>query len=458
MKLSDIIWTPKMQAMLQDDAQILFLVGATGCSKSLGAGHKFVDWMLNAPKEETQFYIICENIGTGVRNILQNKDGFYNLFDFCREGYKASKEGGIQFTFKGLYGDKTVYIVGADNKKSWSKILGSNPDGIWLEELSVLHIDCVREAFGRAISRRCKLIATTNGGLPTQEFYTEFLNHAKVMFRDRVPAIELAEMLEDKEYMHYYHFNMEDDAPHLTAEEIKRLKELYPPKSFYYYSKILGCRGFIQGAAYAPLMQKDIHLVPFQDVNLSSLQEIILAIDVGSNLDVSDSSKASTVASLIGYSKGYQRAVVLDFYKIPAISHDEIIRECERRIEWWWVRYMNKFKKIVVDSAESILINTWREKNKYPTIQVKGAVKHVKGQIDLVTRCQLKQQLLIQERLLWTDRAIESYNAHTRILLDEDGSELDLSTQDNDIGDSLAYGLTENWNYLTKQINRRQAW
>ena len=119
---------------------------------------------------------------------------------------------------------------------------------------------------------------------------------------------------------------------------------------------------------------------------------------------------------------------------------------------------MNKFKKIVVDSAESILINTWREKNKYPTIQVKGAVKHVKGQIDLVTRCQLKQQLLIQERLLWTDRAIESYNAHTRILLEEDGSELDLSTQDNDIGDSLAYGLTENWNYLTTQIQRRQKW
>ena len=72
-----------MEAVMADESQIIFLTGATGCSKSLVAGHKFADWLLNAPKENNQFYIICENIGTGVRNILQNVDSFYNLFDFC---------------------------------------------------------------------------------------------------------------------------------------------------------------------------------------------------------------------------------------------------------------------------------------------------------------------------------------------------------------------------------------
>ncbi len=444
-----------MQALMADESQILLLAGATGCSKSLVAGHKFADWLLHAPREETQFYIICENMGTGVRNILHNKDSFYNLFDFCREEYKAAKEGGIQFIFHGLHGDKTVYIVGADNKNAWSKILGSNPDGLWLEELSVLHIDCIREAFGRALSRRCKLIATTNGGLPTQEFYTEFMNHAKVMFKDSVPAIELAEMIEDKPYMHYYHFNMEDDAPHLTEDEKAKLKELYPSNSFYYYSKILGCRGFVEGAAYAQLMDKKIHLRAFEDINLNNLQEIGLFVDIGSNKDISRTDKASTIASLVGFSKGYQRIIVLECWKIPSFSHDEIIKQCEEKIEWWWVRYMHKFKKIAIDCAENILINTWRERNRFPTITVKGSVKHVAGQIDLVTRCQLKQQLLVQERLLWSSHAIDSYNAHTRILLDEDGAELDLSVQDNDIGDSLTYGLTENWNYITKQTSRR---
>lgn len=444
-----------MQAVMADDSQILLLAGATGCSKSLVAGHKFADWLLNAPKEETQFYIICENMGTGVRNILQNKDSFYNLFDFCREEYKAAKEGGIQFIFHGLQGDKTVYIVGADNKNAWSKILGSNPDGLWLEELSVLHIDCIREAFGRALSRRCKLIATTNGGLPTQEFYTEFVNHAKVMFKDTVPAIELAEMIEDKPYMHYYHFNMEDDAPHLTEEEKDKLKELYPHNSFYYFSKILGCRGFVEGAAYAELMDKKIHLRDFEDINLNNLQEIMLCLDIGSNKDITKTDKASTIATLVGFSKGYQRVIVLECWKIPAYSHDEIIKQCEEKIEWWWVKYMHKFKKIRIDSAENILINTWRERNRFPTLDIQGSIKHVAGQITLVTRCQLKQQLLLQERLIWSSHAIDSYYAHTRILLDEDGAELDLSVQDNDIGDSLTYNLTENWNYITKQTSRR---
>ncbi len=444
-----------MKAVMRDDAQILFLTGATGCSKSLVAGHKFMDWLLYAPADATQFYMIFKDMGTGVRNFLQNQDSFYNMFDFMREKYKAGAEGGVQFTFHGLYSDKTVYIVGADDKNAWSKILGSNPDGLWLEELSVLHIDCIREAVGRALSRKCKLIATTNGGLPTQECYTEFINHAIVQFKDSVPAIELADMVEDKPYMHYYHFNLEDDAPHLTTEEKEKLKELYPKNSFYYYSKILGCRGFVEGAAYAELMDKHIHLREFDDIILNNLQEIILSVDVGSNKNISDTSKASTVATLTGFSKGYQRAIVLECWVIPAVSHDEIIRSCEEKIEWWWVKYMQKFTKIRIDSAESILINTWRERNKYPTIEVKGSIKQVAGQISLVTRCQLKQQLLVQERLLWSSHAVNSYNAHTRILLDEDGKELDLSVQDNDIADSLVYSLTENWNYLTTQTRRR---
>lgn len=455
MKISDIIWTPKMRAVMQDEAQIILLNGATGCSKSLVAGHKFADWLLNAPAEQTQFFMIFENGGIGVRNVLQNQDSFYNLFDFCREDYSASKEGGIQFTFHGIHGDKTVYIVGAENKKAWGKILGSNPDGLWLEELSVLHIDCIREAFGRALSRKCKLIATTNGGLPTQEFYSEFVNHAVVQFRDRVPQQELSEMIEDKPYMHYYHFNLEDDAPHLTIEEKHNLEELYPVNSFYYLSKILGCRGYVQGAAYATIMDKQIHLRDFDDILLDNLKELMLIVDVGSNRNIGDTTKASTVATLLGFSKNYQRVVVLECWVIPSVSHDFIIKECENKIEWWWVKFMNKFSKIIIDNAESILINTWKTRNRFSTIRVRGCIKHTPKEINLVSRCELKQQLIEQERLIWCTHAINSYNAHTRILLDEDGAELDLSVQDNDIGDSLTYGLTENWKYLTTQTNRR---
>lgn len=454
MDVSKIKWTPKMRAMLQDKVQIKYLGGATGTSKSLTVGIDFMKEMFEAPEERTQYFIIFRDIGTGVRNFLENKDSFYNMFSFMREPYKASVIGGLQFKFKGKYGEKTVYIVGANDKNSWSKVLGSNPDGIWLEELSVLHIDLIRELMGRAFSRRCRLWATTNGGLPTQEFYTEFLNHAKVMFPERVPAIEMAEMVQDKEYMHYYHFNLEDDTPHLTDEQRKMLMELYPENSFYYTSKILGCRGAVEGAAFAPLMDKTKHLVPFESLDLKAFYKFGFYVDVGSNKDPSDISKASTVGCLIGYTKNCQRIVVLECWVAPATSHDDIIKFYESKLNDWWLRYMFKFDRIKIDSAENILINTWKTRNKFNTIKVGGAVKSYRDVITLVTRCTLKQQLLMQNRLLWSSHAENCYNAHTRLLLEEDGSVKDSGVQDNDMNDSVDYGLTEMWNDIQRNIQR----
>ena len=454
MKVGEVIWTEKMRSVMRDTSQILFLVGATGCSKSLVAGFKFLDWLTNSPAESRQFYMIFKDIGTGVRNFLQNNDTFYNMFSFMRDEYTTSKEGGLQFVWHGKYGDKIVYIVGANDKTSWSKVLGSNPDGIWLEELSVLHIDLIRETMGRALSRLCPLIATTNGGLPTQEFYTEFVNHAVVQFAETVPSAELSEMVQDRPYMHYYHFNLKDDSPHLTEEQKDKLFELYPENSFYYMSKILGCRGFVEGSAFAQLMDKERHVIPFENIDLYSLKEINLVVDVGSNKDPSDTSKASTVASLIGYTKNCQRVITLECWAVPATSHDNIIKELEDKIEWWWVKHMMQFKKIIIDSAEQILISTWSQKNRFNTIRVKGSVKSYRDVITLRTRCELKQQMLLQDRLLWSSHAMNSYNAHSRLLLDENGAVLDMSTQDNDISDTLDYGLTENWLAITKNIQR----
>ena len=69
-----------MRAVMRDTSQVVFLVGATGCSKSLVAGHKFMDWLMSAREDENQFFIVFKDIGTGVRNIIQNNDSFYNLY------------------------------------------------------------------------------------------------------------------------------------------------------------------------------------------------------------------------------------------------------------------------------------------------------------------------------------------------------------------------------------------
>ena len=455
MRAQDIIWTDKMRAVLRDDAQVLFLGGATGCSKSLVAGHKFMDWLNEMPAERTQFYIIFKDRGTGVRNFLHNNASFYNMFPHLRDEYKAYKEGGLQFVWHGLHGPKVVYLLGADDRTAWSKVLGSNPDGMWLEELSELHIDLVRECMGRTISRRCRLIATTNGGLPDQEFYKEFLNHAVVQFRETVPQVELDDMLEDKPYYHYYHFNLLDDSPHLSEEDKQKLLDLYPPGSFYYNSKILGVRGYVEGAAYADKMIDEIHIRDYDDINFTHLQEMIVGVDVGASRDLEDKSKSATIATLVGWSRGYQRAIVIERWAVAAESHDQIIDEIEAKLFPYWVKYMHLLRKIRIDSAEPILINTWRTKTKFATLHIGGAVKYIKDEITLVTRCAMKQQLIYNERLLWSSRALDNYYAHKRIMIDEDGAELDNATQDNDDADSLTYCITEYWYQILRQERRR---
>ena len=438
---------------MSDEAQVIFLGGATGTSKSLLAGHVFFDWLNELPVHRTQCFIFFKDRGTGVRNFLEDPGSAYNLYPFLRSEFRDSKTGGLQFQFYGQHGIKNVYIMGADNKTAWQKALGGNTHAIWMEELSVLDIDAIRECFARTISRNCRLIATTNGGLPTQEFYTEFLNHAMVKFPDKVPAIEMADMKQDKSYYSYYHFNLNDDTPWKSDEDRQKLWELFPPGSFYYNSKILGCRGFVEGAAYATLMDRKIHLQSADNINIHKLKELVLSVDIGSNRTPEDKSKSTTVATLVGFSKEYQRAVILECWAISAISHDEIIKQVEKHIEPYWVKYMRQFSKIVIDSAEAILINTWRNKNKFNTLTIKGAVKSSKV-INLVSRVTLKQQLITQRRLLWSDGARNSYDAHTHILSDDKGGEMDNNDQDNDMADSLTYALTENWANLTKEVAR----
>jgi hypothetical protein len=415
-----------------------------------------MDWLNELPKDRNQFYIIFKDRGTGVRNFLHNKDSFYNMFPHLREKYSPGKEGGLQFVFHGMYGDKIVYILGADDREAWGKVLGSNPDGLWLEELSELHEDLVNECMGRTISRRCRLIATTNGGLPDQKFYTDFLNHAKVQFRETVPEIELADMVEDKPHFHYYHFNLLDDSPHLGAEDKQNLLELFPVGSFFHNSKVLGVRGYIEGAAYADKMVDAIHLRDYEDINLPHLKEIILGVDVGASRDPNDQTKSATVATLTGWSQGYQRGIVLECWVVASDSHDFIIEEIEKKLLPYWIKYMGLFRKIRIDSAESILINTWKTKTRFATLSIDGAVKYVKDIITLVTRCGMKQQLIHNERLLWSTKALSSYQAHKRIAKAEDGSEVDNANQDNDKADSLTYTITEVWSDILRQPKRRR--
>ncbi len=453
MTIKDIIWTDKMKAVINDPSQFLFLLGSTGCSKSLTANIAFMQWLYYAPQDKSQFAIICSSIKNAEKVIVDNDASFYNLFPWMRSKYGGSTStGGAHFDFYGKYGKKKVYLAGADDKTSYMQVLGMNLHGVWLEELSVLHIDCVRETFGR-IQRIAggRLICTSNGGLPTQEFYTEFVNHAVIQFQDQVPQIELEDMLQDDKRYHYYHFNLEHDAPHMTEDQKEGLYRTYPPGSFYYYSKILGCRGFQDGVLYAPYMTNEL-LIEHEKINTDALQEIICSVDMGTSTGLDDTKHAHTIATVVGFSKGYQRVIVLEACEIPSNDIDFIVSEVDKKLMPYWANYYTKLTKIVIDYGDSgdMLVRTWRNKTRLKRVIVKpcvktGKVRGMANAINLQSRAQLKCQLLMGGYLLWSTHAIASFNAHKRILSTPNGEEMEQSNINNDYADSLTYGLTEKW-------------
>lgn len=448
MTFDQVIWTDKMRAIFSDDAPVIHLCGAMGTSKTLVAGLLFFDRIYNAPPNVNQFAIIGVSSVLAKRNFIDKADSLYNIHrGLCTEYSDGSKAAaGSHFCIRGKHGKKIVYIAGADNKTSYTNILSLDLGGILLDELSVLHPDVWREAYGRVqrLAYPGWLITTTNGGNPTQEFYPELVNRATVMFRDTVPKIELDEMVEDRSDEHYYHFNLQDDCPHKTAEQTERLVNSYPVGSFYYYSKILGCRGFSEGALYAPLLG-DVQPVSFDDLNIDAFEEIVAAVDVGASVNGDDTSKSHTIVAIGGYTRQYHRVVAIASKKIASIEHRDIIDEAETWLYSYWLKFYGKFKAIIIDKADYKLVSTWQNHSRWRgKVSVVGCVKTDKYLCpDLPARAAVKCQLMMTSkqyptsRIVWCDE--QMLKAHRQILQDKDGSELDQADVWQDYADCLSY-------------------
>lgn len=448
MKFSDVIWTKKMRTIFADTSRVIHLTGAMGTSKTLVGGLLFFDRIMNAPANVNQFAIIGVSSILVKRNFVDKADSLYNIHrGLCTEFSMGNKEAaGAHFCVKGKTGLKIVYIAGADNKDSYKNILSLDLGGILLDELSTLHPDVIREAYGRVkrLSYPGWLITTTNGGNPTQEFYSEFINHARVMFRESVPKIELDDMVEDKPNEHYYHFNLVDDCPHKTKEETQDLITSYPVGSFYYYSKILGVRGYAEGAMYAPLLS-DVKLCDFDDLNINALEEVVATVDVGASVNGDDKSRSHSIIHLGGYTKGYHRIVSIASHKISSIEHSQIIEEAEQWLYPWWLKLYGRFKAIIIDRADYKLVSTWQNHTRWKgLISVIGSVKSDKALCpDLVARAGVKCQLMMkskrypESRIVWCDA--DTLTAHRQILKDKDGSELDQGDIWQDYADCFSY-------------------
>ncbi len=445
----------KYRELIKHKGRFDVLEGTTYSGKTTVAAS--VKFMFEVAKSNKNFHAIAgKDKGTVEKNIVNPDRGILAEWgDYV--SYHAKGRAGISMAHLQFRMDdgttKIIYVFGYDDKSTWEKVLGGQLGCLLVDEANIAHIDFIREAS----IRNDYMLWTLNPDNPDLPVYSEYINHARPLeqYTEQYP-VELLEQLSKEPktgYTHWY-FTFDDNIA-CTPEKRQQIIDNAPMGTKLYKNKILGLRGVGAGGAYGDYMRRGIHLRRFEEVNFGALVNIHASLDIGSSINVEDTDKSASILTIGGYSRQYQRVIILASYVVPATSYDDIIEQSENLLEWYWVHYFDKFNKIIIDSEDPILIRTWRTRTRFKNLTIKGARKYVKNEITLVTRCQAKQQLLLQERLIWTDKAIGSYKAHEQILTDEDGAELDTAVQANDYADGVTYLVTEEWLNILEQKKRR---
>jgi hypothetical protein len=152
---------------------------------------------------------------------------------------------------------------------------------------------------------------------------------------------------------------------------------------------------------------------------------------------------------LIGYSTGYQRAIVLDGYISKQIGHVETVEELNDFLQQWYRVFVGRLQAVYIDSAEPALISTTKKYIKYQ-MDVKPSVKSNRI-VTAKSRVSVKEQMIHKGRLLFAKtegaQMVKRYLAKVKGI---NGVTIDEDEIHNDINDGTDYAMTPNYNKLMK--------
>ena len=430
MKPNDIIFTPKLKHFLKDDTRFMLLGGPTGTGKTFSAGIKTFFRIMTSGKGRDTYALVAESISTAEKMFVDDAASFVNIFPNCR--YVGGSKPHIRV--ETVTGPKLIYLGGFGNKGSWRKILGLNLHGIHIEEGTIAHDDFLREAFVRAnrLVTNPWLLATTNGGVPEQVLYTEFFDkgYYDKEVNTNIPEVERIALKEIDKNFKYYYWGFEDSAT-LEQEQIDNLYNLFPVGSFFYNSKILGVRGYSTGMLYASLITTD-HMVAFHNLDLSRIVEVVIGCDIGDS--------AKTVFTMSGLSFGSQRVIVIDTLDVSTEGnkdYTDIINEFNVWLTEWYKVFFTTIKQVRVDKSSPLFVKQLRNNIGHNIAVISSASDKI------INRVSNKQQLIKQDRLIWTN--LEGSKTSAKMLKqvkdDGKGGHIDLNTPDIDYSDSLDYSI-----------------
>ncbi|MBU5439486.1 hypothetical protein KQI42_15835 [Tissierella sp. MSJ-40] len=237
------------------NAPVEFLEGTTFAGKTtIGV----VKWMLKvADSPKKQHVLAGLDLGTITKNIITKDYGILDIFGplvtFNSSGNKDEPLPHI--LYRTAQGDKTIYIMGYDNKKRWQKALGGQYGCLYIDEINTADMDFVRES-----SMRCDyMMATLNPDDPSLPVYKEYINCSRPTkkWKHTVPN-ELLSMLNEpaKPNWTYWFFSFEDNAA-LTDEKKEQIILNVPKGTKLHKNKIQGLRGRATGLIFPNFSRKN---------------------------------------------------------------------------------------------------------------------------------------------------------------------------------------------------------
>jgi hypothetical protein len=456
MTLDDVILLEKHRDLIKDRSPVIFAEGTTNSGKSFIIGIAFILRIIAEPNTRTQFVLAGESVPVLERMFIQNEASFYNMFSpIC--SYTRAGEGGARITID-IPGkrNKTIYLVGYDNKKRWRSILGLTIHGFNIEEINIADDEFIGESFIRTFRNVGWMYGSSNGGDPDTLVYTDYMNKGRPLdkWAAQVPKETWEELnrCESDDTFRYYFFNF-DDNPTMTLQERTNLIKNTPKNSYQWKTKIIGIRGIREGVIYADYMSREKNIIyldlladqkdnpkAFEWLSARGIELMTIGQDVGGT--------DNNVFVLKLFTRNYAEVVAVDFIEFNDVNFDEI---WNRFVEWftpYWSKYSMYFKGDFIDSAAKIIRLSMdaRMKREFG-LRCYKAYKYTIAQ-----RCDYGVTLLDQGRKKFTQKTEPIYVSYTKAYFDN-SSKTDIRAFNKhlhkDRVDADEYGEA---NYIAKMI------
>lgn len=419
-EIKGVYLSEKAWDVIQDNSLYVSLEGVTGSLKSVTADRKFHKAVYKSPREQQQFAIIGSTTPVLERTIIDNPISFYNKHKFVKKDgklyqvmfYKKSGKGGSRVEWHTPKGIKRIYFAGFDNKARYKQILGMTLYGIWADEIQTAHDEFIGEMFTRLARDNGFLVTTSNGGLPDQKIYVDYLNKGTVnpKYEDDIPEStkNFLTSKEDDDRFRFYWFGFNDN-PMMESTQINHLNNTHPPGSFEHNSKILGIRGFVEGMIYAKYLSHEKNMVKFADVyNNPDSKYPFVKYSIGCDVGSTD----FTVFTLVGFTRFSKEAIALDKCEINHAGIDEIWDVFSKWYDPYFEKLSGRVKGMFIDNAAQIVKSSLAPllMNRY-NMRIADSYKYtIKERTDWGIR------FIWQGRLMFTEYTKDTYDSFNNTL------------------------------------------